>query len=88
MLFRSVMRKMVPNANGTTLTTELPAGESKTFNFTIPIPSYIYDYTQLGVVSFVQMKTSKEILQARESLVPIGAWRGSKLNHLFYKSNV
>ena len=66
--FPSVMRKMVPNANGTTLTTELPAGESKTFNFTIPVPSYIYDYTQLGVVSFVQMKTSKEILQARESL--------------------
>ena len=62
--FHSVMRKLLPNFNGTALTDSIQPGATKSFQFKAAVPSYIYDYTQLEVVSFVQMKTSKEILQA------------------------
>ncbi len=65
--FHSVMRKMIPNASGTKLGA-LDAGASKDFSFKIAIPSYIYNYRNLGVVTFVQNTTKKEVLQSEESL--------------------
>ncbi|MDQ3141770.1 MAG: Omp28-related outer membrane protein [Bacteroidota bacterium] len=66
--FQSVMRKMLPNQNGTSLTDGLKAGESKDVTFKLAVQTYIYAYGQLGVVAFVQNKTTKEVLQAEESL--------------------
>lgn len=73
--FFSVMRKMIPNSSGTKLG-GLKAGETKTFSFTIVIPSYIYSLRNLGAVAFVQNTTKKEIMQSAESYpkpLPAGA---------------
>lgn len=64
--FFSVMRKMIPNANGTKLGV-LAAGASKTLSFTIAIPTYIYSLRNLGAIAFVQNTTKKEIMQSAES---------------------
>lgn len=63
-VFHNVMRKMYPNPNGTSLATTWIAGDSQTLNFAGPIPSYIYDYTQIGVIAFIQENTTKEVHQA------------------------
>lgn len=63
-VFHSVMRKMLPNANGTSLSTSWTNGQSQTITFDVPIPSYIYDLNQLAVVAFIQENGSKEVHQA------------------------
>lgn len=63
-VFHGVMRKMLPNGNGTSLPTSWTNGQSQTITFDVPIPSYIYDLNQLAVAAFVQENGSKEIHQA------------------------
>ncbi|MCC6838247.1 MAG: T9SS type A sorting domain-containing protein [Bacteroidia bacterium] len=70
--FYSVMRKMLPNASGTTLATSWTVGQTQTLNFAAPIPSeyglpvpgYIYNLNELGVVAFIQDNTTKNVKQA------------------------
>ncbi|MEZ4985520.1 MAG: T9SS type A sorting domain-containing protein [Saprospiraceae bacterium] len=61
--FFSVMRKMYPDENGTTVPA-IPAGESWTFSITGAVPSYIYGLNQLKVVAFVQDHATTEVFQA------------------------
>lgn len=65
--FYDVMRKMIPNASGTALPSSWTAGQSQTFAFAVALPSYIYNYGEVGVVAFVQMNGNKEILNAAKS---------------------
>jgi hypothetical protein len=61
--FFQPMRKMLPNANGTT-TGDFTAGETKTYTMAWPIPAYIYNENQLGVSAWLQNNTSKEVFQS------------------------
>lgn len=62
--FYSVMRRMYPSASGTTLGTTWTVGQSQTFSFSGPIPTYIYDLKELAIVGFIQDNTSKAVHQA------------------------
>lgn len=64
--FKSVMRKMLPNASGAALAA-IPAGDSVTITYAAALPSYIYNYTQIGVVAFVQKTSGRQVYQAVES---------------------
>ncbi len=66
--FYNVMRKMIPNAEGTPIAgNKIAAGATVELKFAIFIPYYIYRYDQIGVVAFVQDMDSKEIHQANLS---------------------
>lgn len=65
--FEGVMRKMYPNQNGTSLTEPLVAGDTLTIAFEAEIPSYIYDYRELAVVTFLQNHATKAVLQSEIS---------------------
>ena len=60
--FYDVMKKMLPNANGTSIP-NLLQGESFTINESWTLAN-VYDFFTLGVVAFVQNNSTKEILQA------------------------
>jgi hypothetical protein len=62
--FYSVMRKMFPNASGTTLATSWTTGQTQTLTFSGPVPSYIYNMNELAVVAFIQNNTTKSVKQA------------------------
>lgn len=62
--FYSVMRKMYPNASGTTLATTWTVGQTQTLTFAEAIPSYIYNMNEIGVVAFIQDNTTKNVKQA------------------------
>lgn len=64
--FKSVMRKMLPNASGATLAA-IPAGDSVTISYAVALPSYIYNYARIGVVAFVQKTSGRQVYQAVES---------------------
>jgi hypothetical protein len=64
--FKSVMRKMLPNASGATLAA-IPAGDSVTVTYAVPLPSYIFNYARIGVVAFVQKTSDRQVYQAVES---------------------
>jgi len=64
--FKSVMRKMLPNASGATLAA-IPAGDSVTITYAVALPSYIYNYARIGVVAFVQKTSDRQVYQAVES---------------------
>ena len=66
--FYDVMRRMYPSASGTALGTTLAKGFTQTITVAEPIPAYVYQKSQLGVVAFVQNNSGKEVLQA--------AWSG------------
>lgn len=65
--FKSVMRKMLPNASGAALAA-IPAGDSVTITYAAALPSYIYNFARIGVVAFVQKTSNKQVYQAVESL--------------------
>jgi hypothetical protein len=62
--FHNVVRRMYPDANGSAVQNTWTTGESITFNFAEPIPTYIYDESQIAVVAFLQNNTTKEVFQA------------------------
>ena len=61
--FYNVMRKMLPNSEGTPIGL-IPSGDSVVVEFAEPLPDYLYDYSQIGVVAFVQSNNDKEVHQA------------------------
>ncbi len=67
--FYSVMRKMLPSANGAPLA-PIAAGDSLEFGFSVPLPDYIYNYAQVGAVAFVQTNGSRQVHQAAISEAP------------------
>lgn len=64
--FFSVMRKMLPDPLGTLVGAIAPGG-SATFTWTVPVPSYIYNFNEIGVVAFVQAQGAKTVYQAAVS---------------------
>lgn len=66
--FYMVMRKMLPDASGTAISsTLLTSGANQTFTFNVPLPSYIYNLGQVSVVAFIQENGTKNVLQAAYS---------------------
>lgn len=61
--FYNVMRKMLPGTEGTPIGL-IPSGDSVVVEFAEPLPDYLYDYSQIGVVAFVQSNNDKEVHQA------------------------
>jgi hypothetical protein len=68
--FEGVMRKMLPDAQGTSLPSTWTVGQSQTLTFSVPVPAYIYDLNTIGVVAFVQ-NANKGVEQGAYS-APIG----------------
>jgi len=68
LVFYSVMRKMYPNATGTTIATTWTVGQTQTITFAAPIPTYIYDINQIGVVGFIQDDVNRNVKQAGYSV--------------------
>lgn len=66
--FYSVMRKMYPSAKGTELDLKWTKAQSKHVSFKVPIPTYIYNKAQLGVVAFLQTDNDKVVQQAAKSV--------------------
>lgn len=66
--FYNVMRKMYPNASGTTLTGTWTSGQTQTITFARPVPTYIYSKAQIGIVAFIQDDGNKSVKQAAYSI--------------------
>jgi len=66
--FYNIMRRMLPNSNGTTLKNSWTDGEIDTLIFVSPVPSFIYDLNQLSFVSFIQSNTDKAVHQAAQNM--------------------
>jgi hypothetical protein len=52
--FFSVMRKMLPDANGTTLAGAWTVGQTQTITLNVNTPSYIYDESEIAFVGWIQ----------------------------------
>ena len=52
--FYNTMRKMIPDYNGTALTGSWTNGQTQTLTFRTAIPNYIYDFSQIEFVGFIQ----------------------------------
>jgi hypothetical protein len=62
--FYQVMRKMVPNASGTTMADSWTAGQTQMFVFTVAAPSYLANLNKVAVVAFIQDNSNKSVLNA------------------------
>lgn len=62
--FEHVMRKMYPDATGTTLAGPWTVGQTQTLTFKEKIPSYIYKKTEIATVAWIQDDSNKKIHQA------------------------
>lgn len=67
--FFQPMRKMLPNAAGTS-TGAFAAGETKSYDLFWAIPAYIYDKNQLSVSAWLQDDDTKNVLQSARVLPP------------------
>lgn len=67
MEFHWVMRKFVPDPNGTALTSAIGAGETVDFTFSQPIPWYTKDLSFVAVSAWVENPNTREMLQAERS---------------------
>lgn len=65
--FFNVMRKMLPSDQGQALQGSFTVGQSQTFHYSAPLPTYIYDVSKVAVVSFIQDNTNKYVHQAAYS---------------------
>lgn len=66
--FFEVMRKMLPNASGTSIATNWTIGEKDSLMFAVALPAYIYDLTEVAVVSWIQDNANKSVKQAAYSM--------------------
>jgi hypothetical protein len=67
--FYNVMRKMYPNASGTSLPSSWTLGDDTTFYFAELIPAYIYDFDQIAFVAFIQSNSDKSVQQATKTIL-------------------
>ncbi len=63
--FFQIMRKMLPNATGTT-TGDFTAGETKNYSFAWKL-DYFYDLNQMSVAAFLQNDGTREVYQSVRS---------------------
>jgi hypothetical protein len=52
--FEWVMRKMIPDVNGTALAATWTLGQTLADSFTVKLPTYIWDKNEVSVVAFIQ----------------------------------
>ncbi len=62
--FYTVMRKMVPDANGTPIDTAWTNGQTQTIHLVSPINIFAFNLSQLSVVAFIQSNATKMVYQA------------------------
>ena len=63
--FVFVARKSFPDlANGTAMASSWTASQTQTFSIVCPVPSYIWDKTQVEFVGFIQDEGNQNVLQA------------------------
>lgn len=75
--FFNIMRKMLPDQNGTTI--KLPAkGSSSTYNFTYFKDAKIYDWSKMEVIAFVQSVTDSFVVNAGSSIKINGKFESPK----------
>lgn len=68
MVFYGVMRKMMPNATGTSLAASWTTNQTQTITLTAQaVPAYIYDKNQLDVVAWIQDDGNKSVQQAAQT---------------------
>ncbi|MGF1585125.1 MAG: Omp28-related outer membrane protein [Bacteroidales bacterium] len=65
-VFRNVIRKLLPDAGGTQLSSNWPADQNREFNFSWIIEN-VYNAENLALVVFIQDETSGEIVQTATS---------------------
>jgi hypothetical protein len=63
-LFYNIMRKMLPDADGTVIAASWNVNDVQTYTFGVPVPSYLYDLRQLNVVAFVQDDATQIVHQS------------------------
>ena len=63
-VFYQVMRKMVPDASGTTMADSWTAGQTQLFVFKVAAPSYLANLNKVAVVAFIQDNSNKSVLNA------------------------
>ena len=62
--FYQVMRKMVPDASGTTMVDSWTSGQTQMFVFKVAAPSYLANLNKVAVVAFIQDNSNKSVLNA------------------------
>ena len=67
--FYQVMRKMVPDASGTTMADSWTAGQTQMFVFKVAAPSYLANLNKVAVVAFIQDNSNKSVLNAARTTV-------------------
>ena len=68
-VFYQVMRKMVPDASGTTMADSWTAGQTQMFVFKVAAPSYLANLNKVAVVAFIQDNSNKSVLNAARTTV-------------------
>jgi hypothetical protein len=63
-VFYNVMRKMYPNASGTTMASSWTNAQTMTYTFSVAVPSYVYDRSQINFVAWIQDDGNKAVQQA------------------------
>lgn len=66
-VFRNVLRKMLPSAGGTDMKKIWVAGESSVFGEFSWVVSGVYDASELEVIAFLQNNNTKKVFQAASS---------------------
>lgn len=69
--FYQVMRKMVPDASGTTMADSWTAGQTQMFVFKVAAPSYLANLNKVSVVAFIQDNSGKSVLNAARTSAQI-----------------
>ncbi len=67
--FYQVMRKMVPDASGTTMADSWTSGQTQMFVFKVAAPSYLANLNKVAVVAFIQDNSNKSVLNAARTSV-------------------
>ncbi|HET7818436.1 MAG TPA: T9SS type A sorting domain-containing protein [Bacteroidia bacterium] len=78
--FEHVMRKMYPDAAGTTIPTSWTNGQTQSFSYKAAIPTYIYKKTEIATVAWIQDNSNKKVQQAAFSPTPL-ITNISNINH-------
>ena len=68
-VFYQVMRKMVPDASGTSMADSWTAGQAQMFVFKVAAPSYLANLNKVAVVAFIQDNSNKSVLNAARTSV-------------------
>lgn len=69
--FYQVMRKMVPDASGTTMADSWTTGQTQMFVFKVAAPSYLANLNKVSVVAFIQDNSGKSVLNAARTSAQI-----------------